>query len=99
MRQRYEYKFVRLGQVKFAALSLFGISPIATGGAIRDYANVIDSHAQEGWRLVQIFTPGTNMLGQAGYLELIFERPFESSNCGKEGLASTATGKDEKNLV
>jgi hypothetical protein len=96
MRQRYEYKFVRLGQVKFAALSLFSISPIATGEAIRDYANVIDSHAQEGWRLVQIFTPGTNMLGQAGFLELIFERPFELANGDDEGIDSDSTGKDVK---
>jgi hypothetical protein len=79
MQQRYEYKFVRLGQIKLPGLSWLGVSPTATQEATQDYTKVVDTHAREGWRLIQIFTPGTNMLGQAGYLEIIFERPFDPS--------------------
>ncbi len=57
----YEYKFVKLEY---------------TGGAILQYpkhpSELIQRHAQEGWRLVQIWSPGP---GQ--YPEIIFERPAQ----------------------
>jgi hypothetical protein len=62
--KRYEYKFVRLGEgwlsVKRSARS--------------DYQAEIERHARDGWRLVQIFAPGTGAYGAARYYELIFER-------------------------
>jgi len=42
------YKFVRLGE---GWLSV-------KGDAKRDYQEVIQEHAQDGWRLFQIFAPG-----------------------------------------
>jgi hypothetical protein len=39
------------------------------------YQNVVHEHARQGWRLVQIFAPGTAAFGAARYYELIFERP------------------------
>ena len=38
------------------------------------YHIIIEDHADEGWCLVQIFTPGTGPVGAAAYFELIFER-------------------------
>jgi Domain of unknown function (DUF4177) len=34
----------------------------------------VHEHAQDGWRLVQIFAPGVAAFGAAKYYELIFER-------------------------
>jgi hypothetical protein len=63
--QRYEYEFVRLGE------GLFG----AKRKARDDYQNVVHQRAREGWRLVQVFAPGTGIHGVARYFELVFERP------------------------
>lgn len=64
---RFEYTFVRLGE--------------GTLGVKRDarehYQAVIRQHAAEGWRLVQIFSPGTGIYGAAQYFELILERPVD----------------------
>ena len=68
MGKTYEYKFVRLGEGRSSAL--FGPSDRAR----RDYADVIEEHAREGWRLVQVFAPGVAAFGAAKYYELIFER-------------------------
>lgn len=58
----YEYKYVK----------------IKVTGFIRrpesDYHAIIDQHAREGWRLVQILTPPIGSYGTAPYYELIFER-------------------------
>lgn len=64
MRQRYEYKFVRIGEGFMMARK------VARNG----YQEEIHRHAREGWRLVQIFAPGTGGYGAAKYFELIFER-------------------------
>jgi hypothetical protein len=65
--QKYEYKFVRLGE------SVFGAKWIA----MDSYQQVIEEHAREGWRLVQVFTPGTAMYGKAKYFEIIMERTIQ----------------------
>ena len=65
MQQRYEYKFVRLGE------GFFGVRKAAE----RDYRQLIVQYAAEGWRLVQIFAPATAGYGDAKYYELILERP------------------------
>ncbi len=64
MNQKYEYKFVRLGEGVFASKSK----------ALEEYQQIVKDHAQDGWRLVQIFAPGTTMYGQAKYIEVILER-------------------------
>lgn len=64
MKTRYEYKFVRLGE------GMLG----ATSKAEKQYQKEIQAHAADGWRLVQIFAPGTGVSGWAKYYELIFER-------------------------
>lgn len=64
MDPKYEYKFVRLGE------GLLGVKSQA-GEA---YQAQIHEHARDGWRLVQIFAPGTGAYGTAKYFELIFER-------------------------
>ena len=38
------------------------------------YKEAIDEQAKEGWRLVQVFAPGTGAYGAAKYYELILER-------------------------
>ena len=39
-----------------------------------DYKTIINEHAREGWRLVQIFAPGTGPYGSSSYFEIIFEK-------------------------
>lgn len=62
--RKYEYKFVRLGE------GWFGVKSDAKQG----YQAAIEEHARQGWRLVQIFAPGTGSYGVAKYFELILER-------------------------
>ena len=68
MKRRYEYQFVRLGE------GVFGVKKWAK----EDYPDVVQKYAEEGWRLIQIFAPGTGGYGAAKYYELIFEREMES---------------------
>src|SRR5688500_16704144 len=53
MSQKYEYKFVRLGEGMWGAKS----------EANQSYQNQIHEHARDGWRLVQVFAPGTGVYG------------------------------------
>jgi hypothetical protein len=62
--QKYDYKFVRLGE------GAFGVKRSAR----KDYQETVHQHAREGWRLVQIFSPSTGVYGTSQYFELIFER-------------------------
>lgn len=62
--QKYEYKFVRLGE------GMLGVKRSAR----EDYQETVHQHAREGWRLVQIFSPSTGVYGASQYFELIFER-------------------------
>lgn len=64
MAQRYEYKFVRLGE------GFWGVRQEAK----KTYQDVIQSYAREGWRLVQIFAPGIGAYGSAKYYEIVLER-------------------------
>jgi hypothetical protein len=64
MLKKYEYKFVRLGE---------GLIVVRKDGR-ETYQSVVHEHAREGWRLVQVFAPGTGVYGAAKYFELIFER-------------------------
>ena len=64
MKQKFDYKFVRLGEGLFKA----------TGEARDGYRDAVQHHAREGWRLVQIFAPGIGLYGKAKYYELILER-------------------------
>ncbi len=68
MKRRYEYQFVRLGEGVFSVKRW----------AKKDYPDVVHKYAEEGWRLIQIFAPGTGGYGVAKYYELIFEREVES---------------------
>lgn len=72
MKQRYEYKFIRLGEKWWGGT--------ASAEAQEDYQQVIHQHAQEGWRLVQVFTPALTSAGTAKYFEIIFEREHDSSS-------------------
>jgi hypothetical protein len=89
MGQRYEYKFVRLGE--YAGSALFGVSDKVRNA----YEDVVHEHARDGWRLVQIFAPGVAAFGAAKYYELIFERERAEDatarkGAGRERVASTA---------
>ena len=64
MNQKYEYKFIRIGEGWWGAKS----------EADRSYQQQVHEHARDGWRLVQVFAPGTGVYGSAKYFELIFER-------------------------
>ena len=59
----YEYRFLR---PKFSWLQK---EP-------KRYHEIIQEHGRDGWRLVQVLTPGTGPSGLASYFELIFERPL-----------------------
>ncbi|WP_226529384.1 DUF4177 domain-containing protein [Metabacillus niabensis] len=60
----YEYKFVKVD------LSNWNRKPK------EDYQDIIRSHAEDGWRFVQIFAPATAGYGSASYFEIIFEKPL-----------------------
>ncbi len=62
--ERFEYKFVRLGE------GWMGVRREAK----QEYQRVIQDHSREGWRLVQVFAPGTGGYGAAKYFEIILER-------------------------
>ncbi|HEY5661759.1 MAG TPA: DUF4177 domain-containing protein [Gaiellaceae bacterium] len=64
----YEYKFVRIGENRLSAV--FGVQDRAR----RTYETLVEDHARDGWRLVQIFAPGVAAFGAAKYYELILER-------------------------
>jgi len=57
----YEYKFVRVGEYRGSAL--FGVRDSEREA----YRDVVHEHARQGWRLVQIFAPGTAAFGAARY--------------------------------
>jgi uncharacterized protein len=71
---RYEYKFVRVGEYRGSAL--FGVRDSEREA----YQAVVHEQARRGWRLVQIFAPGTAAFGAARHYELIFERPWPERN-------------------
>jgi hypothetical protein len=70
MKQKYEYKFVRIGEGWLSAKSR----------AIGEYQQIIQDHAREGWRLIQVFAPGMGGYGAAKYLEIILEREMKDLN-------------------
>ena len=59
---KYKYEFVKI-KAKFI-----------TRAPVVDYHKAIEDKTREGWRLVQIFAPGTALYGTLGYYELIFEK-------------------------
>jgi Domain of unknown function (DUF4177) len=79
MGQRYEYKFVRLGE--YGGSAFFGVSDKVRNG----YEDVVHEHARDGWRLVQIFAPGVAAFGAAKYYELIFERESAEDATARNG--------------
>jgi len=63
MQQKYEYKFVTIGQ----------------GKKDKDYYDVILENSLNGWCLVQVLAPGAGGLwAKANFCEVIFERQVES---------------------
>ena len=64
MSQKFEYKFVRMGE---------GWMQVRESGT-EHYQSEIDKYARDGWRLVQIFAPGTGAYGAAKFYELVLER-------------------------
>lgn len=65
MNQKYEYKFIKIGH------GWFGVKR----ETLSEYQEIIHEHAQDGWRLVQVFAPGVGAYGEAKYFEIILERP------------------------
>ena len=63
----YQYKFVKIDLKGFW---------IANKKPKMDHHKVIEDHAKEGWRLVQIFAPSISVMGGGipEYFELIFEK-------------------------
>lgn len=60
----YKYEFVRI-ELKS---SFFKSKPE------KDYQEIINSYAKNGWRFKQIFAPSTSGYGFSSYFELIFEK-------------------------
>ena len=86
----YEYKFVRLGEYRGSAW--FGVSDKARNA----YEAVVHEHAQNGWRLVQIFAPGVAAFGAAKYYELVFERERAQDAAAPIGISSGRVGTTER---
>lgn len=59
----YDYKFIRIGLKG-------GLNPQPA----EDYSKIVEEHAKEGWRLVQMFAPPIVAYGKAPYIEIILER-------------------------
>lgn len=68
MNQRYEYKFVRLGEGWLGARK----------AAMHNYQEVIHEYTREGWRLVQIFAPSFGAYGVSKYVEIVLEKEVGS---------------------
>lgn len=68
MNQKYEYKFVRLGE------GWLGVKNEAT----QEYQNTVHKYAREGWRLAQVFAPSFGTYGVSKYVELIFEKEVDN---------------------
>jgi len=66
-RPRYECTFVNL--------SLRG--GFLTSWKRDEYREVVQQHADEGWRLVQAFAPALGVCGAARQVDLIFEREID----------------------
>ena len=63
MHQKYEYKFVRVGQDKKG----------------QGYQDIILENVKDGWRLVQVFAPGAGGLwAKENFCEVILKRQIES---------------------
>jgi hypothetical protein len=63
----FEYKYVKI-EMK---------SKLFSYGPRQDYREIVEQHAKEGWRFVQIFAPGTRGYGIASYFEIIFEKQVD----------------------
>ena len=83
----YQYKFVRLGDYRGSAW--FGVSDKVRNA----YETVVDEHARDGWRLVQVFAPGVAAFGAAKYYELIFERERAEDATASIGASSGRVGR------
>jgi uncharacterized protein DUF4177 len=88
---KYEYKFVRV-DLK---------AGWSTDTPKEDYQNIVHDHADEGWRLHQIFAPATSGTGWASYFELIFERVQASGGNGDSqgSRAEPAVAADETGIT
>jgi len=60
----YEYKYVEG--------SLGGFFSVA------NHREIIDQHAKEGWRLVQVLPSEYNAHGKPTYFDIIFEREIDA---------------------
>ena len=86
----YEYKFVRLGEYRGSAW--FGVSDKVRNA----YEDAVHEHAEDGWRLVQIFAPGVAAFGAARYYELIFERERTEDATAAIGTRRRRVGSTER---
>ncbi len=64
---KYKYEFIK---VKLK-------SGFWTNKPKEDYHSIIQKHADDGWRLVQIFAPATSGYGSSSFFEIVFEKPKE----------------------
>ncbi|PAF15732.1 DUF4177 domain-containing protein [Terribacillus saccharophilus] len=60
----FEYKFVKVDLGTW------------NGKPKESYQAIINEHASDGWRFIQIFAPSTKGYGSAAYFEMIFEKPL-----------------------
>lgn len=61
----YEYKFERIS-LTFPSMG--------DSKPKENYQDIIQEHAKEGWKFIQIFAPSMRSSGTAAYFEIIFER-------------------------
>ena len=63
--QKYQYKYVKIKRKIFS-------------GWEKNYQEVIDQHAKDGWRLVEMFAPAIHGYGSATHVDLVFEKKKSS---------------------
>lgn len=69
MSLKYEYKFIRIGKGLLWPKE----------EAEKEYKSILHQHAQDGWRLVQIFAPSIGIYGLSRFYEVILERQVNKS--------------------
>lgn len=72
--QTLKLELINLYEYTFKRIELKGWGKRAE----KDYHQIINDYAKEGWRFVQIFAPGVGSYGSPVYYELIFERKIDA---------------------
>jgi hypothetical protein len=60
------------------------------GRADREYQQVVQEHARDGWRLVQVFAPSLGAYGASKYFEVILEQETGGLTANQQMLGTAS---------